>query len=93
MSGCCLQHLSEQTCLDISSAVSVAHEGQETTYAEFDCLHNSLQHDKDTSKLGICLYPVRIDDITVVILRHQLCKRPEQCQPAWVDRDPCEKPL
>ena len=63
----CLQWLSGQTRLDISSAVSLSNRGQETTYADLDCLYKTLQHVKDTSKLGIRLYPVPIDESTVVM--------------------------
>ncbi|CAK9056155.1 unnamed protein product [Durusdinium trenchii] len=63
----CLQWLSGQTRLDISSAVSLSNRGQETTYADLDCLYKTLQHVKDTSKLGIRLYPGPIDESTVVM--------------------------
>ncbi|CAK9043953.1 Protein NO VEIN (Protein EMBRYO DEFECTIVE 2597) [Durusdinium trenchii] len=42
-------------------------QNKETTYADLDCLYKTLQHVKDTSKLGIRLYPVPIDESTVVM--------------------------
>ena len=63
----CLQWLSGQCRLDISAAVSLSNRGSETTYSDLDCLYEALSHVKNTSSQGLALYPVPIDESTVVI--------------------------
>ena len=63
----CLQWLSGQSRLDIASAISLSNRGQETTYADLDCLYQQLEHVKATKHLGLRLYPVPIDRTTTVL--------------------------
>ena len=63
----CLQWLSGQCRLDISSAVSLSNKGQETTYGDLEQLYQALTYVKETPGSGIVIYPVPLDDSTILV--------------------------